>query len=668
MNIKNPSIALTVFILLTLAAISCASSLIPAHQPLTSEIWFDDLKDGFEIFEQEGNVLVQSIAESLYSDKTSLRNIPPDFQDDASPRIVFLSVSDGNTPAFVALGRGNGLINALDHAFFNLRKTLPEEYRPQWVKLDIVKKVHPSESVNPSTQLDFERSLNGIALKRGTGLAFLPEELVANTLVDSNQRLRSENITKYLEAQPIKADIFDSLTNQAPFEITRFTPDSYFYDGRDAFRLYRGHRMFDETFPELLIQSAKSGGDYLKRSVHPDGSFVYIYRPKTDEASEAYNILRHAGSIYSMLELYQVTGDPELLQSSKRAIDYLIKSIKPCQIGSETLACVVEESNVKLGGNALSVVALAIYIGITNEREYMPTVLRLARWIQRSQKESGEFFPHKQSYPGGEASPFVSQYYPGEAILALMRIYELNGDESFLDSAERGAQYLINVRDKSLSDSELNHDHWLLYGLNELYRYKPNPLYLNHSMRITKAMIRSQNRDPKYPDWFGSYYRPPRSTPTATRSEGLYAAYQLAHDFGDPNEAEQILESLENGIRFQLQTQFRPESVLYLKKPQRALGGFHSSLTNFEIRNDYVQHNISSILGLYRIQRNMGKNEEFPVEEKSKINLLKILFVTEREFKECYRLLLDKSGNPREFKKVVRTGRDDIGPYMEIML
>ena len=121
-------------------------------------------------------------------------------------------------------------------------------------------------------------------------------------------------------------------------------------------------------------------------------------------------------------------------------------------------------------------------------------------------------------------------------------------------------------------------------------------------MRIAKAIMQSQNRDPLYPDWFGSYYRPPRSTPTATRSEGLYAAYQLARDFGDPNEAEQILESLGHGIRFQLQTQFRPESVLYLKKPQRALGGFHNSLTNYEIRDDYVQHNLSSILGLYRIQ------------------------------------------------------------------
>ena len=55
------------------------------------------------------------------------------------------------------------------------------------------------------------------------------------------------------------------------------------------------------------------------------------------------------------------------------------------------------------------------------------------------------------------------------------------------------------------------------------------------------------------------------------------------------------------GVAFQLQTQFRPESVLYVSDPQRALGGFRRSLTNYEIRIDYVQHNISSLLGLYRI-------------------------------------------------------------------
>ncbi len=40
---------------------------------------------------------------------------------------------------------------------------------------------------------------------------------------------------------------------------------------------------------------------------------------------------------------------------------------------------------------------------------------------------------------------------------------------------------------------------------------------------------------------------------------------------------------------------------MYLRDPRRALGGFHRSLTNYEIRIDYVQHNISAILGLMRI-------------------------------------------------------------------
>jgi len=33
------------------------------------------------------------------------------------------------------------------------------------------------------------------------------------------------------------------------------------------------------------------------------------------------------------------------------------------------------------------------------------------------------------------------------------------------------------------------------------------------------------------------------------------------------------LKAMELGIAFQLQTQFRPESVMYLSDPQRSLGG-----------------------------------------------------------------------------------------------
>lgn len=40
---------------------------------------------------------------------------------------------------------------------------------------------------------------------------------------------------------------------------------------------------------------------------------------------------------------------------------------------------------------------------------------------------------------------------------------------------------------------------------------------------------------------------------------------------------------------------------MYLRKPRRSLGGFTRSLTNFEVRIDYVQHNISALVLLHQL-------------------------------------------------------------------
>jgi len=41
-----------------------------------------------------------------------------------------------------------------------------------------------------------------------------------------------------------------------------------------------------------------------------------------------------------------------------------------------------------------------------------------------------------------------------------------------------------------------------------------------------------------------------------------------------------------------------------LTNPKKYLGAFHKSLTDYEIRIDYTQHNISSILEYYKILSN----------------------------------------------------------------
>jgi hypothetical protein len=357
---------------------------------------------------------------------------------------------------------------------------------------------------------------------------------------------------------------------------------------------------FPEDIPstETLLSSAVLGGNYLVNVTYYNGNFIYEYDPMTNTQSNEYNILRHAGTIYSMLKLYEVTENNSLLSAAQRALRYLLFYEKPYGNGS----AIVYEDEMKLGGNGLAILALVEHALITGDMSHLSSMQALAIYIQESQRESGEFLS-KRYYSTGDESDFVSLYYPGEAMVGLCRLYELDRNETWLDIAEKGALYLINER-KDIPTEDLVHDHWLVIALNELYRYRPKQDYFDHSMRLAEAIMMHQvdgvQKTAVKPEYIGSYIEP-RSTPTATRSEALVAAFHLSYDYGDLEMTQRILDAITLGIIFQLQTQFTHDNMGDMPNQEKAIGGFHDRLTKFTIRIDYVQHNLCSILGLYHI-------------------------------------------------------------------
>ncbi len=556
--------------------------------------WFDELVREPPLTATAEQDLLRFIADSLL-DPSQTISLPSTLRKDRTPRMLFASVSDGKGPARVLRGAGRGAGEASQDLLTQLGQ---EDEAPRWVKIDLVRAVVRRTQVNPDRMLDLPRSLYGLAFAKDTKLAFLPEELVAHTLVNSDHHLVLRNIGRRPEAILGIEQLVTAFRDRS-LDFYRFSTASIFADHKETVALYRGHRRFDLLTPELLLEAATQAGRYLIRAVDAEGKFDYAYRPKTDELKDDYNILRHAGTIYSMAELYEVTGDSDLLRAAERAIGYLARATQPCEIEKQKVTCVVEGGFVKLGGNALAMVALSKYAEVTGKDNRRALIDDLGRWILATQDTSGEFKVHKLAVATGKLAQFTSGYYPGEAALALLR--RGGSEPAWLDAAARATRWLIDVRDRGVETQRLNHDHWLLYALNDLHRRRPDPINLRHAERITRAILAKQNLDPTYEDWLGSYYRPPRSTPTATRSEGLSAAYRLQRDFGKPHAAQEVLNGLKRGIRFQLQTQFRPETVLYLQDPQRALGGFRRGLTHYEIRIDYVQHNISALLALRQI-------------------------------------------------------------------
>ncbi len=314
----------------------------------------------------------------------------------------------------------------------------------------------------------------------------------------------------------------------------------------------------------LLDAISLTKNNYYKRVVKKNGKYIYSYLPEESNKKKDYNILRHAGTTYSILEAYELMPDDELLKVAESAINYIIGKIKNFEINGNKVSVVVEKDTIKLGGNALAIIMLAKYSQITNNNEHIALMQSMANYICETQDMDGEFIIQKQRYSTKE-------------------IYNAN----------------INT---------IIHDHWLLYALNELYLEQPQDMYIEHTLLITKSIIKSQIIDNiENPHWNGAYripYLRLESTPTACRSEGLCAAYHLLHDNGYSKEALKVKNAIDEGIGFQLQNQVRHESVTPYKNKKLCLGAFKRGLTMHDLRIDFTQHNISSLIAYYKILLN----------------------------------------------------------------
>jgi hypothetical protein len=587
----------------------CVLLLLPrvdAADPQLPEFWVTDIDVPVRISEAHSALLMRSLAHRLLPQAARPDGKPPELPREVTisrtPHLVLLAVSDGTSAARVFTGAGRGLMAAVDAAVAQVQAV--KDFTPRWLKLDIVRRGASEAKGALLGGFAFERSLYGMALDRRIGAIMTPEELVARTLINSKNRVQMGNVVEYFGPGTPRGRLIAKMGSDPDYRIYGFACQSMFWGDGEFHRLYRGHRRFLEIKREQLLPAAQAAGRYLTGAVGKDGRFAYSYLAKVDDERKQYNILRHAGTVYAMCQLHRVAPDKQLLEAAQRAAGYLLRQVQVHPEDPE-MACVVERKAVKLGGNALAIVALVEMMKATGKRDHLPTARKLARWIISTQVQKGasqgRFLKHKRAWPSGEDLKHVSMYYPGEAILALLRLNDLDPRKEYVDAAERGVDDLVIRRDGNVDDYLLLPDQWLLYALDELHLVRPRKHHKEHAKRLATVMAGTQHLRPRYEDWAGGYDVPPRTCPAATRIEGMLAALRLARRTKQTKHAEQLLQASLNTTRFILGNQFYAESVMYLPNPQRALGGFHHGLSNFEVRIDYVQHSISALLMLHEL-------------------------------------------------------------------
>jgi hypothetical protein len=386
----------------------------------------------------------------------------------------------------------------------------------------------------------------------------------------------------------------------------RFETDAHVenasHDG--ALPVYRGMvAPPSEVTPDRLLAAVRRGADYLVRVLGPEGRYVYMYRAAEDRNDGSYGWLRHAGTTYALFEAYEELHEPAYAAAGERALRYLEGHLSsdPASDGKFVLDGNDEEQQ-KTGGAGLALLAFAKHAATTGRRDRLETMRALARFILRQQYADGHFRCNADLEDESRRQKREPIYYPGEAMLGLLRLYALDPQPSYVEAARRGADWAMKVRDANVSVDNQEHDHWMEYVLNELYRVTHDDAYLAYASKIADAIRRREHRAGSAParDWAGMFYEG-QTTLAATRLEAYDSACVLGRFAGKPDGW--LVEDGRAVAAAMLGQQFDADNAYWLPNPAKAMGGVRESLYVADVRIDYVQHAMSAWLHLARSLR-----------------------------------------------------------------
>jgi len=361
--------------------------------------------------------------------------------------------------------------------------------------------------------------------------------------------------------------------------------------------------------PTQLKRAIHLAAGYLQRMGTKNGKFIYQINlnPKV-KLKSTYNMLRHAGTMYALAMYEQKYPNSKNRELLNRAAQFLQTTIAPVP-DREDLRAVWSYPDIinkkkpvqaKLGGTGLGLVALLSLEKIQPGTTSLEDLRKMGNFIRFMQKNDGSFYSKYIPSHGGKNEKWTSLFYPGEAALGLLMLYEKDPAPIWFQTATKALTYLARLRTgKTLVEA----DHWALLATAKWFSVNQNPFtdarIRQHAQQIVESILITQAQLPKTSKRFGGFNTDGRTTPTATRLEGLLAALTFLP-------SDQLL------LR-KLTTSATVQGLAFLRRAQIRSGQYAGAIPRIiqpfskkrrksnepratEVRIDYVQHALSAML------------------------------------------------------------------------
>ena len=480
---------------------------------------------------------------------------------------------------------------------------------------------------------EIEPGIDGLILESGDEVGrVLPADPVTSGWLTPRVLKRSGKVREILTRVSRKAKGSGDLWTRDSTQLYRFRCFTFGRPVPDGavVALYRGNVLRDDVDSQAILDGIEEGGNWLLRTVKEDGKFDYEYFPNRDRGSKGYNIVRHAGCVYGLFHMYNLSlseeqlrpGANAYLEAGLRALDFARDSIRPPDNAQDPALVALIDKRGRASSGAAALTLMSLLERPTPDQVNHPVLAQhlvapgddelregLGLFLLSMIDERGRVFKNYRDTLESDVVDKEPLYYPGETMLALVRFHVLTDDPRWLEGARKIGDWQV----ERYYDRRPNPDHWVMQALWYMYQVTGDEKYATCCLKMGDRHAREQFPPywPPFADYFGAYRRyndQPRTTRAASRSEAMGGVVHTAWKMGA--DATPYEENLLRAAEHLLEHQWRPENSYYLPNPDKARGAIRMGITDNHCRIDNNQH---GVVGLHRALEVARKREGVPM-------------------------------------------------------